>query len=94
VDDTSTADACDELPENDAPSVELRVKPADIVANPAKDAGVKVSLDNTATLVLPAYIDDITFDEPTLSFIVSIFHPESVWPEVYTGPTNNHADPV
>ena len=91
VDDTSTADACDELPENDAPSVEFNVNPALIDAKPFAAngvpdgdpaCGVNASLDNTATRMLPTYIDDMTLLTPLELFTVSIFHPDSVCPDV------------
>ena len=93
---TSTALACAEFPEKLAPQVEFNVIPEATVANPfaAKGvlvgeppSGVNASFDNTATLVLPTNIDAIvllTLDAVT----VSIFQPESVCPEVKTGPNN------
>ena len=100
--DTSTDDACDEFPENDAPRDEFNVIPELIAAKPLvangvtegdPASGVNASLDSTATLMLPTNMEDITLLTPD-AVTVSIFQPESVCPVVYTGPANNQADPV
>jgi hypothetical protein len=70
-----------ELPENEAPSVEFNVSPAAIVAKPdIAVCGVIASLESTATLMLPTYMEAITFEMPELLLMVSIFQPDSVCP--------------
>ena len=82
VPDTSMCAACVFVPSNTAPSVEFNVNPALIEANPVCVAlGVNVSLESIATLVLPAYMELTTLLPPELAN-VSIFHPESVCPDV------------
>ena len=91
----TSKDAADVVcPEKTAPNVEFSVIPAKICANPVcVTEGVNDSLDNIATLVLPAYIDETTLFPPELAN-VSIFQPDNVCPDAYTGPANNHAEPV
>ena len=94
VPDTSIDAACVFVPSNTAPSVELSVNPALIDANPVcVTVGVNVSFESIATLVLPANMEPTTLLPPELAS-VSILNPESVCPDVYTGPTNRNADPV
>ena len=90
VPETFIDDAYVVAPANIAPSVEFKVIPALIVANPVCVAlGVNVSFDSIATLVAPAYIEETTLFPPELAN-VSIFQPDSVCPAVKAGPTNSN----